>query len=67
MVEVVLAVSFVEGGRGLATLLVFLYVMAEVARKYVREMLWQLAAECKMITTKQKASLGFWLGLAATV
>jgi hypothetical protein len=32
-----LAVSFVDGGRGLATLLLFLYVTEEAGRKCVRD------------------------------
>jgi len=40
-------------GRGLATLLLFLYVMEEAGRKYVRDMPWPPAAECNMITNKQ--------------
>ena len=40
-------------GRGLATLLLSLYVMEEVGRKYVRDMPWPPAAECNMITNKQ--------------
>jgi len=48
-----LAVSFVVWGRGLATLLLFLYVMEEAGRKYVRDMPWPQAAKCNMITNKQ--------------
>jgi hypothetical protein len=48
--------SFVFWGRGLATLLLFLYVTKEAGRKYVRDMPWPLAAECNMITNKQTAS-----------
>jgi len=48
-----LAVSFVKRGRGLATLLLFLYVTEEAGRKYVRDMPWPPAAECNMITNKQ--------------
>jgi hypothetical protein len=44
---------FVFGGRGLATLLLFLYVTEEAGRKYVRDMPWPPAAECNMITNKQ--------------
>ena len=40
-------------GRGLATLLLFLYVTEEAGRKYVRDMPWPPAAECNMITNKQ--------------
>jgi hypothetical protein len=47
------AVSFVDWGRGLATLLLFLYVTKEAGRIYVRDMPWPLAAECNMITNKQ--------------
>jgi len=45
--------SFVKWGRGLATLLLFLYVTEEVGRKCVWDMPWPLAAECIMITNKQ--------------
>ena len=48
-----MAVSFVKWGRGLATLLLFLYVTEEAGRKYVRDMPWPPAAECNMITNKQ--------------
>jgi len=48
-----LAVSFVQWGRRLATLLLFLYVTEEAGRKYVRDMPWPPAAECNMITNKQ--------------
>jgi hypothetical protein len=40
-------------GRGLATLLLFLYVTEEAGRICVRDMPWPLAAECNMITNKQ--------------
>ena len=49
-----MAVSFVKGGRGLATLLLFLYVTEEAGRKYVWDMPWPPAAECNMITNKQE-------------
>jgi len=45
--------SFVFWGRGLATLLLFLYVTEEAGRKYVRDMPWPPVAECNMITNKQ--------------
>jgi len=44
--------SFVWG-RGLATLLLFLYVMKEAGRKCVLDMPWPPAAECNMITNKE--------------
>jgi len=44
---------FCQRGRGLATLLLFLYVTEEAGRKYVRDMPWPPAAECNMITNKQ--------------
>jgi len=40
------AVSFVKGGRVLATLLLFLYVTEEAGRKYVRE--YAMAASGRM-------------------
>ena len=40
-------------GRGLATLLLFLYVTEEAGRIYVLDMPWPPAAECNMITNKQ--------------
>jgi len=43
-------------GRGLATLLLFLYVTEEAGRKYVLDMPWPPAAECNMITNKQTGS-----------
>jgi len=43
----------VLGRRGLATLLLFLYVTEEAGRIYVRDMPWPPAAECNMITNKQ--------------
>jgi hypothetical protein len=52
-----LAVSFVWG-RGLATLLLFLYVTEEAGRKMCTGyMPWPLAAECNMITNKQKSTV----------
>ena len=48
-----LAVSFVKWGRGLVTLLLFLYVTEEVGRKYVQDMPWPPAAKCNIITNKQ--------------
>jgi len=45
--------SFVVWGRGLATLLLFLYVTEEAGRKCVRDMPWPPAAKCNMITNKQ--------------
>ena len=48
---------FCDWGRGLATLLLFLYVMEEAGRKCVRDMPWPLAAECNMITNKQTKNL----------
>jgi len=45
--------SFVKRGRGLATLLLFLYVTEEAGRKYVLDMPWPPAAKCNMITNKQ--------------
>jgi hypothetical protein len=53
-----LAVSFVFWGRGLATLLLFLYVTEEARRKYVWDMPRPLAAECNMITNKNKPTEG---------
>jgi hypothetical protein len=53
--------SFVLRGRGLATLLLFLYVTEEARRKCVQDMPWPLAAECNMITNKQ-TNLEQWLG-----
>jgi len=47
---------FCLGGRGLATLLLFLYVTEEAGRKYVLDMPWPPAAECNMITNKQTKS-----------
>jgi len=44
--------SFVWG-RGLATLLLFLYVTKEAGRKCVLDMRWPPAAECNMITNKE--------------
>jgi len=44
---------FCFGRRGLATLLLFLYVTEEVGRKCVLDMPWPPAAECNMITNKQ--------------
>jgi hypothetical protein len=44
-------------GTGLATLLLFLYVTDEERRKYVWDMPWPLAAECNMITNKQKTDV----------
>jgi len=41
-------------GRGLATLLSFLYVTEEAGRKYVWDMPWPPAAECNMITNIPK-------------
>jgi len=49
--------GFLFWGRGLATLLLFLYVTEEAGRKYVRDMPWPLAAECNMITNKQTKHL----------
>jgi hypothetical protein len=46
------------GGRGLTTLLLFLYVTEEAGRICVRDMPWPLAAECNMITNKQTRPLG---------
>jgi len=46
---------FFEWGRGLATLLLFLYVTEEAGRKYVWDMPWPPAAECNMITNKQSS------------
>ena len=40
-------------GRGLVTLLLFLYVTEEAGRKYVRDMPWPLVAEHNTITNKQ--------------
>jgi len=48
-----LAVFFVLGRRGLATLLLFLYVTEESGRKYGWDMPWPPVAECNMITNKQ--------------
>jgi len=53
MLFLCVVVFFLLRGRGLATLLLFLYVMKEAGRKYVRDMPWPLAAECNMITNKQ--------------
>jgi len=47
-------------GRGLVTLLLFLYVLEEVGRKYVWDMPWPLAAECNMITNKETVSSRRW-------
>ena len=44
-------------GRGLATLLLFLYVTEEAGRKYVRDMPWPPAAERNMITKKKPKKL----------
>ena len=49
--------SFVRRGRGLATLLLFLYVTEEAGRECVRDMPWPLAAECNMITNKQTKAM----------
>jgi len=61
-----LAVSFVEWGRGLATLLLFLYITEEAGRKCVLDMPWPPAAECNMITNKQTVVTVVFAGLAAT-
>jgi len=58
MLFLCVAVSFVEGGRGLATLLLFLYVTEEAGRKRVRDMPRPPAAECNMITNKQTNKAG---------
>jgi len=47
-------------GRGLATLLLFLYATEEAGRKCVRDMPWPPAAECNMITNKQNKLL-LWM------
>jgi hypothetical protein len=44
-------------GRGLTTLLLFLYVTEEAGRKCVWDMPWPLAAECNMITNKQNLNV----------
>jgi hypothetical protein len=65
-----LAVSVVLGRRGLATLLLCLYVTEEAGRICVWDMPWPLAAECNMITNKQtrqqKPSTESCLGLIET-
>jgi hypothetical protein len=53
MFDVVFGGFFCLWGRGLVTLLLFLYVTEEVGRIYVWDMPWPLAAECNMITNKQ--------------
>ena len=45
-------------GRGLATLLLFLYVTEEAGRKCVWDMPWPPVAECNMITNKQSIATG---------
>jgi hypothetical protein len=53
--------------RGLATLLLFLYVTEEAGRKYVRDMPWPPAAECNMITNKQTFRVIFYILLVSFI
>jgi len=56
--------SFFFWGRGLATLLLFLYVTEEAGRICVLDMPWPPAAECNMITNKQTNCMLMGAGLS---